>query len=130
MLPSPVAKKLLIKPSTHAAVVNPPEGFLNLLEPLPEGADVATSLSPGRDLVQVFLEDLASLERTIPAAVEALKPGGVLWVAYPKGGKKAGTDLNRDILWEAMKKFRLEGVTLVAIDERWSSMRFKPMAGG
>ena len=128
MSPSPLAKKLLLKPGTHAAVVNPPDGFLELLEPLPEGTEVATKLSPGRDLVQVFVANLADLDKFIPDAVAARKPGGLLWVAYPKGGTKAGTDLNRDILWEAMKKYDLEGVTLVAIDGRWSSMRFKPMA--
>jgi hypothetical protein len=127
---STVARKLLIKPGTRAAVVNPPEGYLGLLEPLPEGAEVASSLRPDRDLVQVFVEDLAGLDKRIPGALQALKPGGLLWVCYPKGGKKAGTDLNRDILWEAMKKYSMEGVTLVAIDDRWSSMRFKPIAGG
>jgi hypothetical protein len=91
MSPSPVAKKLLLKPGTHAAVVNPPDGFLKLLEPLPEGTEVATKLSPARDLVQVFVANLADLDKFIPDAVAARKPGGLLWVAYPKGGTKAGT---------------------------------------
>lgn len=129
MSSSPVARKLQLKPASHAAVINAPEGFLELLHPLPEGAEVSATLTPGRDLVQVFVESLSSVEKDIPRAVKALKPGGLLWVAYPKGGKKAGTDLNRDILWEAMKKYDLQGVSLVAIDERWSSMRFKPIAG-
>jgi hypothetical protein len=129
MSPSPLAKKLQLKPGTRAAVVNAPDGFLELLLPLPEEAEVSAILTSGCDLVQVFVQSLSGVEKNIPRAVKALKPGGLLWVAYPKGGKKAGTDLNRDILWEAMKKYDLEGVTLVAIDERWSSMRFKPIAG-
>ncbi len=41
------------------------------------------------------------------------------------GGEKAGTELNRDILWQRVKPLGLEGVALVAIDETWSAMRFR-----
>ena len=45
---------------------------------------------------------------------------------------KAGTDLNRDILWNAVKTSPggrlqgLTGVTLVSLDDIWSAMRFRP----
>lgn len=70
--------------------------------------------------------DTQELDSTGPAALRAVKPGGLLWVCYPKGGVKAGTDLNRDILWERMSKLGLVGVTLVAVDATWSAMRFRP----
>jgi hypothetical protein len=44
----------------------------------------------------------------------------------PKGGKRAGTDLNRDILWSLVEQHGWAGVRLVAIDDTWSSMRFRP----
>ena len=47
-------------------------------------------------------------------------------MCYPKGGRKAGTDLNRDILWNLMQGRGLVGVTLVAVDNEWSAMRFRP----
>jgi len=61
-------------------------------------------------------------------AFGTVKPGGLLWVCYPKGGRKAGTDLNRDMLWELMSRDGLAGVTLVAIDDTWSCMRSRPTA--
>jgi hypothetical protein len=76
--------------------------------------------------VLLFAADAAALEKAFPAARAASKAGGLLWIAYRKGGKKAGTDLNRDILWEHMQRYGLAGVTLVAVDGEWSAMRFRP----
>ena len=45
---------------------------------------------------------------------------------YPKGGAKAGTDLNRDVLWQLVGPRGWTGVSLVAIDDTWSAMRFRP----
>jgi hypothetical protein len=127
MSPSPVARKLLIKPNARVAVVNAPEGYAAALEPLPDGA----RLQPGTgeaDVVQVFVRDSDELERIGRPAARAVRPGGLLWVCYPKGGRKAGTDLSRDVLWELMGRDGLTGVTLVAIDGTWSAMRFRPAA--
>lgn len=51
---------------------------------------------------------------------------GLFWIAYPKKtSKKYKTELNRDNIWEYMKKYGYEGIRMVAIDEDWSCMRFK-----
>jgi hypothetical protein len=50
----------------------------------------------------------------------------MLWVCYPKGSKNS-TDLSRDVLWKAMEENGLVGVTLVAVDDTWSAMRFRPI---
>src|SRR5262249_34064974 len=126
---SPLAKKLGFKPGMAAVVLNPPDGVLELLEPLPEQATVSvkTTRRPS-DLVLLFAADTAALTHAWPAAQAAAKPGGLVWIASPKGGKKAGTDLNRDILWEHMKQYDLTGVSLVAVDGTWSAMRFRTTA--
>ena len=124
---SPLSKKLGLKPDMSAFVLNPPDGVLELLEPLPAGATVAVKATrTAADLVLFFAGDAAALERGWPGAHAASSGGGLLWIAYPKGGAKAGTDLNRDILWDHMKRYDLTGVTLVAVDSTWSAMRFRP----
>src|SRR5262249_3529280 len=117
-----LARKLLVKPGYRLAVVNPPPGYS--LEGLPEGAQLAEG--DGLDFVQLFVKDSAELERLGPPTFQRVKPDGLLWVCYPKGGKKAGTDLHRDILWEKMSAYGLTGVSLVAVDDTWSAMRFRP----
>ena len=126
MTTSPLARKLLVKPGHRMAVINAPPGYADQLQPLPEGAELVDRPKMAVDVVQVFLRDCGDLDRAAPAAVRAMKPDGLLWVCYPKGGKKAGTDLNRDILWERMgRQSGLVGVTLVSIDDTWSAMRFR-----
>ncbi|HXM55721.1 MAG TPA: hypothetical protein VOB72_10055 [Candidatus Dormibacteraeota bacterium] len=123
---NPLARKLLIKPGSRIALVNAPPGYAERLDPLPEGARVV-DLQPGIDVLQVFAHDRAELVAAT-GALGSVREGGLLWVCYPKGGRKAGTDLNRDLLWAELDKSGLTGVTLVAVDETWSAMRFRPAA--
>jgi len=83
-------KKLGLKPGHHAAVVNPPAGYLERIGP-PEGVEAATRLDGSFDFIQVFALDRAALDRDIGAAHGALAPGGLLWVSYPKGSSKVPT---------------------------------------
>jgi hypothetical protein len=123
---SPLARKLLLKSGQRGALVNAPPDYPGRLQPLPAGAHLDVQLGADLDFVQVFATNAAELAAYAPSAIRAVKPDGVLWVAYPKGGKKAGTDLNRDVLWRLMSRYGLAGVTLVAIDTTWSTMRFRP----
>ena len=60
--------------------------------------------------------DLSALEK---------RYGSMGQPAYPKA-KQAGTDLNRDILWNAVSPHGLSGVALVSLNDVWSAMRFRP----
>ena len=127
MSATPLAKKLLFKPGYRAALVNAPAGFAKRLEPLPEGASVAEGAGPGNDVVLAFAKDAAELIRIASSASRLVKPDGLLWICYPKGGK---SDLSRDVLWDVLSKEGLTGVTLVSIDATWSAMRFRPSKAG
>ena len=121
---SPLARKLLIKPGSRVALVNPPPGYAARLRPLPDDATLV-DVQPELDVLQVFVHDRAALDQAA-SSLGSVRTGGLLWVCYPKGGRRAGTDLNRDLLWEAMAEHGLTGVTLVSVDDTWSAMRFRP----
>jgi hypothetical protein len=121
---NPLGKKLQLKPGYRCKLLNAPAGYADRLQPLPEGA--ALDGGESHDFIQLFVRDSSELEELTAEAARSLKPDGLLWVCYPKGGAKAGTDLNRDVLWQLMSDRGLIGVTLVAIDETWSAMRFRP----
>jgi hypothetical protein len=127
MADSAIARKLQLKPGHSVLLVNAPDGFRAALDPLPDDVEVTDEPGGGRfDLVQLFARDAAELAELLPGAIRAVKDGALLWVAYPKGGKRAGTDLNRDILWSLVEQHGWAGVRLIAIDDTWSSMRFRP----
>jgi hypothetical protein len=58
-----------------------------------------------------------------------LNPTTALWVTYPKGTSKTKTDLNRDIIREYASTVGFEAVSIFAVDETWSALRLKSVAG-
>lgn len=122
-----LAKKLQIKPGHRLVVLNAPDHYLASLEPLPAEVEVAEQAEGTFDMVHLFVRNSTELDKWIPTALAAVKPGGLLWISYPKGGAKAQTDLNRDILWKLMEPTGFRPVAQVAVDERWSAMRFRPV---
>jgi hypothetical protein len=116
-MPADLARKLLLKDTRTARMVNAPPGVAQEL------GVAATGESPVSWLL-VFVPDSAALDAALDE-LKAVPPGGVIWVAYRKGGAAAGTDLNRDIIWRRLEPEGLAGVTLVAIDDEWSAMRFR-----
>jgi hypothetical protein len=121
-----LVKKLQIKPGMHGVLLNAPDGYRQRLEPLPDGASLREEDGGPFDFVQAFVNDTGELERLLPKAIEAVKPDALLWICYPKGGARAGTNLNRDILSRYVGRQGLSSVRLVSIDDTWSAMRFRP----
>lgn len=130
---SPVAKKLRLAAEHKVVVLNAPEGYLAQLRPGP--SDVRTALQPQEtyDVVQLFVSDVEELRRFGRDAVRAVKPNGLLWITYPKGGEsRAATDLpatpwwmQRDVLGEITSETGYKPVAFVSIDDHWTALRFK-----
>jgi hypothetical protein len=113
----PIADKLLFKPGLRGAVVNAPAGYVERL-----GREVGHQLDGTFDFIQWFATRRDELLRDGPRVREAMAPGGLLWVSYPKG-KAVPTDLNRDVVRTTLAEISLEVVSQVAIDEVWSALR-------
>jgi hypothetical protein len=127
-MPTTTAAKLQMKPGHRVLLLYPPEGYPEALGPLPAGVQVFTRIEPPINLVLLFVEQRSVLDASLPELAPVLDNRSLFWIAYRKGGSKAGTDLNRDLLWEALVPWHWTGVTLIALDSRWSAMRFKPGA--
>jgi hypothetical protein len=125
MAESSLAKKLAIKPRNTVRVIDAPQGYEHLLGDLPEGARELDNGDGQADVVLVFGESRATLERTLPTAITKVHPGGVFWAAYPKGGK---SDLSREIMWKLFEPYLWRPVSQIAIDDTWSALRFRPAA--
>ncbi len=121
-MPKTLAEKLYLR-SGSAVVADAPVGYETLL-----GAPVefrsAASLGGAFDWLLWFVAMRPDLESGIGRVKAALDDGAILWIAYPKAGQ-LGTDLNRDRLAELGRDHGLRAVTQVAIDDVWSTLRFK-----
>jgi hypothetical protein len=104
-----------------------------LIAPAP--ADLHLELKPDDifDAVQLFVSSVEELRALGPAAIKAVKPDGLLWIAYPKGGRSVGaTDLpatpwwtKRDVLGEITGETGYKPVAFVKVDETWTALRFQ-----
>jgi hypothetical protein len=114
-----LTEKLQIKPGRSLAVVNPPPG-VTLPESTSGGQPSTAHAVIG---FAVHRDDLNQLGAVIGAA----RADRLAWIGYPKGGK-LGTDLNRDLLAQAVASHGIQPVRQVSIDATWSALRFRPTA--
>jgi hypothetical protein len=113
--------KLQLKSGQSVAVVNRPEGASLELG----GENPVVDEPEQADAVIVFSVNRADLDRLSEQFVPPAKRDALTWVAYPKGGK-LGTDLNRDVLAELVKRRGVQPVRQVALDDVWSALRLRP----
>ena len=124
-----LATKLGIKSDFHLLLINAPDTYLTELDPLPEGAHVDSSQGQ-YDVVQLFAKTIAELAQYTPEAMAAVKPGGHLWVSFPKGNSKIQTDLTRDVGWDVLESAGWHSLLLISINDIWSAWKYRPVAAG
>jgi len=122
-------KKLGIKPKQRLLILSAPEGFSERIGTLLlADIELLTTPTPSGnfDVVLQFVRNKAEVEEDTPKAIGMVKPGGRLWLSYPKQSSKVPTDVNRDILWKIFPDSEWRPVTQISIDEIWSALRFRP----
>jgi hypothetical protein len=122
-----LTQKLQLKPGQQLVLINPPQDYLPVIARDADRIGIITGpagINP--DGVLLFINNLADIAHFSSEAIHLVRPGGLLWLAYPKGTSGVKTDVNRDRLWEALKPTGWRPVRQVAIDEVWSAMRFRP----
>ena len=124
-------KNLQIKVPTRLVLIGAPPGYADRLAPADGLTNVAMDAPPvGEtfDAVHRFVRTAADIAALALSAAAAVRPGGLLWVSYPKRGKGVETDINRDLGWAPLRDAGWGGVRQIAIDETSSAMRFRPTA--
>ena len=115
-----------MKPGTRWLLFNAPDTYLTSLEPLPDGLEISFNADGSFDGVQLFVKDTAELAISLKLIIPVLKPDAVFWVIYPKKNKGVTTDLEMMSGWEVTKPYGLKPVASAAIDDVWTSLRFRP----
>jgi len=106
-----ISRRLKVADGESLHVINAPS-------PLPSAAAPA-------DVVLLYAGGRVELEANASAAMDAMKPGGRLWVAYPADGS---ADLNRNHGWAALHRARMTATEESSLDDRWDLTRFEPLA--
>lgn len=124
----PLFKKLAFKNQAEVLILGAPESFQLALEKLPEETQVISSLNQVNQIgyALVFVTQKTEIQEFAKASRDKLSADAIVWMCYPKGSsKKYRCDFNRDQGWEPMGEIGFEPVSMVAIDEDWSALRFR-----
>lgn len=120
---TPLPKKLGIKEEHRVAVLGGPDGFEDLLEPLPGHVSLRAAARGTNDVVISFHTSRAHFERRLPVVVRAMDIDGGLWIAWPKKASGVTTDMTEDVVREVALPLGLVDNKVCAIDEIWSGLR-------
>jgi len=95
---TPLPKKLGIREGTRIFVSGAPEGFDEILGPLPTGVQRLGRAGSSMDVVILFVTEERELASRFAKHAAGLDPTGRLWVAWPKKASRLPTDLDFDIV--------------------------------
>jgi len=110
-------------------LLNAPIGYAKKLQPLPEGVTISDRRSQtASDVAIVFVRDAGELKR-LQSGFASLEEDAALWVCYPVGGAKAGTDVDGEKLHAALEGDELTEVSRVAFDVKWTCLQFRTREG-
>jgi hypothetical protein len=125
-LVNPILQKLRFNGQDPVLLLNAPPEF----EPVADdfGVSVHREIRGRYKLAIAFVKSRAEAMAAATATRNALVSDGIFWLVYPKGTSKKypKVDVNRDTGTVAVEGLGFKGVTMVAIDEDWSAMRYKP----
>jgi hypothetical protein len=121
---TPLPQKLGIRDGGRVSLVGAPAGLEELLRPLPDGVTISTRLGPA-DVILFFTRAAAPLAKRFPALIKALRPGGSIWIAWPKKASGVATDVTENVVRDIGLPLGVVDTKVCAIDETWSGLRFQ-----
>ncbi len=124
----PLFQKLGLKPGMTCLVVAASDHFDALLEGARDvrfrHARRADRPVGAFDAVHLFCATAEDLEDNVEPALDALAPGGMLWVSWPKKSSGLFVDLTEDAVREIVLPSGWVDVKVCAVDGDWSALKF------
>ena len=120
---TPLAEKLGLKPSSRVFLLDPPQDYLALVAPLPEGLVFDPTASPNIDIAHIFVTRKEQLETQLAALRRNLRPDCMLWVSWPKKSSKVPTTITEDTIRELALPLGFVDIKVCAVSEVWSGLK-------
>lgn len=122
---TPLIRKLGIREGFRMQVLNPPDGYWQLLGDLPAGVHVLKSpRAADLDFVHIFATRVEELERRLRGARGRIADNGMIWVSWPKKASGVESELDGNRVRGSGLDKSLVDVKVCAVDETWSGLKF------
>jgi hypothetical protein len=118
----PLASMLGIKAGSKVSVINPPPGFVQRLNPLPDGVEFLVTARSGLDVILYFATQSRELVERLPALARAVTLHGGIWVCWPSP-THLQTSLSEDFIRQAALDIGLVDNKVCFIDSVWTGLR-------
>jgi hypothetical protein len=120
---TPLAKKLGIKDRCKVHVLDEPENYRTLLEPLPPSVEFTSKLDRSTDVVHVFTTERAELAKALRTFRDKLDPQASVWVSWPKKSARVPTDITENTIRDLALPLGFVDVKVCAVDDAWSGLK-------
>ena len=117
-----LSQKLGIKPGDTVLAIDPPAGYAALLEPLADGAAISKDAVEA-NILHAFVGSRAALDARA-RLVTLPRPGGSLWISWPKKSSALFGDLSENGIREIVLPTGRVDVKVCAVDADWSGLKF------
>ncbi len=121
--PTPLARKLGMRDGDVVYLLGAPEGFLELLEPLPK-VTLRRRLSGPVDVGVAFATTRRQLAGAFDRLHDAITPSGGLWIAWPKRASALASELDFSTVQSRGLATGLVDNKSCSIDDDWQAVRF------
>lgn len=121
---APLPSMLGIRTGSKVCIINPPKGFVQRLNPLPEGVEFMITARTGLDVILFFTENKYELVEKLPALSRAMAVHGGIWVCWPERTPEPKRHApSEDFIRLAALEIGLVDDKHCALDELWSGLR-------
>lgn len=120
---TPLAKKLGMKKASCVLLLGAPDGYVDLLEPLPPGVRFANRATPDVDIAHVFVTRKEDLAAHLASLRTSLRPNAAVWVSWPKKAARIPTTVSEDTIREVALPLGFVDVKVCAVSDVWSGLR-------
>ena len=118
-----------IRAGMRVSLLNPPEGFLQKLDPLPHGVALIDSSKTGLDLTLYFSTKKTDLVEKLPVLARGMAVTGYIWVIFPSATESSAVP-TEDFVRVAALEIGLSDDKKLVPDVGWTGLRlaWKPRA--
>ena len=119
---APLPSLLGIRPGMRVSIINAPDGFIDVMQPMPDGAELLDSAKTGLDVTIFFTSRKVELVEKLPGLTRGMAVTGTIWVCFPLGleGPALPTE---DFVRLAALEIGLSDNKLLLLDPAWSGLR-------
>jgi len=119
-----MSSMLGIRAGMNVSIHHPPEGFMEALLPLPEGAALVADAKTGLDLQVLFSSRKTEVVEKLAGLMRGMSVTGSIWVAFPTVAETIVTP-TEDYVRLAALELGLADTRKLMLDPAWTALKLQ-----